>query len=700
MPELFIELISEDIPSAMQDYASKSLADATGQWLAECHLAYGNIFSFATPRRLVVVAEQVAGTQTDRVAERRGPRVDAPEKARAGFLRGLGHVDYDLTEIEDKKGRFWLAKFVEKGQPTTELLARSMPEILKHFPWPKSMRWGTGDLRWVRPLQSVNCVFGGKQVEFEIDGLRSGNTSCGHRFLAPAPFSVHDFSDYQDRLSKSFVILDGSQRLEIITTASSELARQQDLRLRDDPGLLDEIKGLVEWPVPLLGRIDDGFMDLPSEVLVTSMREHQKYLALEREDGQLAPFFIVVANLAARDGGQSIIKGNERVLRARLWDAKFFWQQDRKRSLDSRNVDLEAMVFHERLGNLRQKAFRLENLAAKISGEIANGNQDAAGYAGRLAKCDLVTGMVGEFPELQGIMGGHYARAEGLPSEITDAISEQYQFGGSDISLSGPVSCAVNLADKLDTLVGFFGAGIRPTGSKDPFALRRMAAGIAWIIRRHGLRISLRRCIALALDQYHSCGIESVNSTSELIEEVLSFIKLRGSTSEIAAERDARPKAPFNIPSVFNTVFARPDDDLVRLDHLRIALLDLLDSDDGQSLTAAFRRANNILKIESKKEGVQGFGSAVDPGLMIDPFESELLEKLNHMADPLEQSMRNDDFASAMSLLASSRAAIDNFFENVMVNTEEPNLRLNRLRLLTVFCEQTAKIADLSLIED
>lgn len=698
MAELLLELLSEEIPAKVQDRAKTDLQRLVLGVLDAHGLCYGASHNYATPRRLALVVETVQASQADQQIERRGPRLDAPGKARDGFLRGLGEVDYELGQIDDKKGSFLLARFVVPGRSAKTILGEALPELLSQFPWPKSMRWGTGHERWVRPLQGISCLLGGEVVPFSALEITSGAGTVGHRFMGPAPFDFADFSIYRSRLRAAHVILDADERRTYIADLASQLARSVGLVLRQDQALLDEIKGLVEWPVPILGRIDDAFMELPAEVLTTSMREHQKYLTLETQEGNLAPYFVAVANISASDGGQAIRAGNERVLRARLWDAQFFWDQDRRVRLEDRLDALRAMVFHADLGTLHAKAERLGLLASALASWIEGADAGLAAKAGQLAKADLVTGMVGEFPELQGVMGGYYARSEGLDPQIADAIAGHYRFGGEP--LPGPVACALALADKLDTLCGFFMIGIKPTGSKDPFALRRMAAGIAWVIRAHDLRLGLRDAISAAIDGYPESLLPVDQGKTQLIDDILQFIKHRGNAVEVLQETTRLGTYPFNIPAVFATVAANPDDDLVRLDKLRGALLDLLATADGQSLMAAYRRAANILRLECKKDKVERMDGLVEPGLLKAAEEAQLFAELDQLQVSLDDDMQQERYTAAMRSLANLRPTIDAFFDGVMVNAEEPEIRVNRLRLLTLFCARAERIANFSLIED
>ena len=690
MAELLLELFSEEIPARMQARAMADLERLVVQALAEAGLAHGTVLRHATPRRLCLAIDGLAVGQADRSIERRGPRIDAPEKARAGFLGSLGAADYELDEVEDKKGRFILARYVEKGRPTADILAEAIPEILRGFPWPKAMRWGSGEARWVRPLQGILCVLDGRVVPFSFAGIESGKTTRGHRFLAAQPFDVASFAEYERGLEKAHVVLDTAARRETIALEAVRLAEAEGLRLRADDRLLDEVAGLVEWPAPLLGKIDAAFiMELPEEVLVTSMREHQKYLALEDDAGRLAPFFIAVANITAPDGGATIVDGNERVLRARLWDARFFWDQDRKVTLEDRLQALEPMILHEKLGTIRHKVDRIEKLARELAGPCA-AEPDLAARAARLAKADLVTGMVGEFPELQGVMGGHYARSEGLPEAVARAIGEHYRpQGPADGCPTAAESVAVALADKLDTIAGFFAAGIRPTGSKDPFALRRAALSIIRLVTENGIRLDLTDAFAAALSGYDDIVAHDGNAVSA---ELFEFF-----TERLAVQQREAGIRHDVLRAVRNSSQKR---DLVDLIARAGALQALLASEDGENLLAAYRRAGNVVKIELDKDGVDDFGTAVDREAMVAREERELLDALMNAREPLETGFIAERYDRVMATLASLRPRIDAFFDHVMVNSDDPTLRSNRLRLLTLFLRDFSRVADFSSIED
>ncbi|MCB2010610.1 MAG: glycine--tRNA ligase subunit beta [Geminicoccaceae bacterium] len=688
MAELLIELFSEEIPSRMQDRAREDLAAGVVKILDDAGLAHGQANSFATPRRIVLVIDGVAGEQADREVERKGPRVDAPEKAREGFLRSLGVTDYRLDEVEEKKGRFLVARFTEEGQGTRALLEAELPGVLARFPWPKSMRQGDQDTRWVRPLHGILALFGGETLTISFSGVESGNTTRGHRFLAPASFEVTGFADYVAKLEEARVVLDGDRRRGTIFAKAKELAKGQGLRLRDDEKLLDELKGLVEWPVPLLGHIDEKFMELPEEVLVTSMREHQRYLALEDEAGKLAPFFITVANIDAPDGGRAIIEGNERVLRARLWDAKFFWDLDRRTSLEDRLAALEPMVFHAELGTLRQKVGRMERLAGRLA-DTCGADEQSARQAARLAKADLVTGMVGEFPELQGVMGGYYARHEGLDERVATAIAEHYRPQGPADSLpSTAEGVAVALADKLDTLVGFFAAGIRPTGSKDPFALRRAALSIIRLLLENGIRLDLDRAINSGLDGY---GERFAGSDRAAISgDIADFM-----TDRLAVQQ----RESGTRHDVIRAVSATGErGDLVNLAARAAAVQSFVDSDDGRNLLAACRRADNILRIELAKDGVSAAGK-VDENLLGEAAEREFAGASAKLREGMHGLLDNESYEEAMRLAAGMRAPVDRFFDEVMVNDDDPAIRANRLALLGAFVTEFGRIADFTVIE-
>ncbi|HMM13213.1 MAG TPA: glycine--tRNA ligase subunit beta, partial [Parvibaculum sp.] len=525
MSELLLELFSEEIPARMQKRASEDLARLVADALKAAGVEAKAARAFATPRRLALVMEGLPEKTPDVKEERKGPKVGAPEQAIQGFLRAAGLASIDEATVqEDKKGAFYVAVSEKKGRPTAELLAEIVPEVVRAFPWPKSMRWGAGTLRWVRPLHSIVCLLGGKVVPFEIDGIASGDVTRGHRFMGPEEFAVKDFADYVAKLEAHKVILDPAERAKAIHEGARRLADEAGLKLVEDEGLLAEVAGLVEWPVPLIGRIDDEFMSVPQEVLTSTMRANQKYFALKEANGRLAPRFVVVANLVAGDGGRAIVNGNERVLRARFSDARFLWDQDRKHTLESRLPKLEEVVFHAKLGTVREKAERIARLARELAAVIPGVDPKKAELAGRLAKADLVSGMVFEFPELQGLMGSYYAKADGLGDEIADAIAEHYSpLGPSDDVPESALGKVVAFADKLDTLVGFWAIDEQPTGSKDPFALRRAALGIVRILLEGNFRVGLWGVFGDSMTAYTHGGFDWQGKGPRAANDLLAF---------------------------------------------------------------------------------------------------------------------------------------------------------------------------------
>jgi glycyl-tRNA synthetase beta chain len=687
MAELLLELLSEEIPARMQDRARTELAQTMTDALSAADLAFERpLRSFATPRRLAVVVAGLPQQQADRVVERKGPRMDAPEAARAGFLRGLSGLDHTLEERDDRKARVLFALVRERGRAIAELLAELLPGVIARLPWPKSMRWGDGEFRWVRPLKSILCVLDGAVVEFELAGIRSGNRTGGHRFMAPDCFAVRDFADYVVKLRDAKVVLDGAERRALIERGALALAQSLGLVVPDDPALLDEVKGLVEWPVPLLGAIDEAFMAVPPEVLVTTMRTNQKYLALHRADGSLASRFVLVANMAASDGGVSIVAGNERVLRARLWDARFFWDQDRKSTLESRLPSLARIVFHAELGTQGERVERLVALTGELVPHVPGADRVLAERAALLAKADLVSGMVGEFPELQGIMGGHYAAAQGEPPAVATAIREHYApRGPEDRCPTAPESVALALADKLDALVGFFAAGIRPTGTKDPFALRRAGLGFIRLIFENRLRLPLRSATTAAARGFGDrfAEFDPDELIAFLVERLKVHLRERGVRHDLIAA----------------AVAVGAEDDLLRLVARAEALQAFIDSEDGRNLLTAFRRAANIVGIEEKRDGRRYDGHPV-PGALVDPAEEAMFAALEAAGTRISAALANEDYMGAMAALAALRRPVDGFFDAVLVNVQEPDLRLNRLLLLGRIRSSLERVADFSLIEE
>lgn len=704
MAELLLELFSEEIPARMQARAGEDLKRLITDKLTAAGLAFTRAEAFATPRRLALVVDGLPESQPDLREERRGPRVGAPDQAIQGFLKANGLASLDACEQRDTgKGVFWFAVVEKKGGRTAEMLPGLAAAAIAELPWPKSMRFAAQTFRWVRPLHGVVATFDGAPLAGGVDlgGDRSiafGNETRGHRFLAPEPFTVAGFGDYKVKLRESYVILDPAERRARIKAEAEKLAGAEGLTVKPDDALLDEVTGLVEWPVVLMGRIDEAFMAVPPEVLTTSMRTHQKYFSLLKEDGSLAPRFLVVANTEAEDGGKTIVAGNERVLRARLSDAKFFWDQDRKVKLEERVPSLKEIVFHARLGTVADKMDRVETLAFELASFVPGADVDQVRTAARLAKADLTSGVVGEFPELQGVMGRYYALHEGEKADVADAIAEHYApLGPSDRCPAAPVSVTVALADKIDTLVGFFAIDEKPTGSKDPFALRRAALGVIRLITENQLRVPLVPVLEKAKKQVPGVTAEALverkgwdRKIDSIALDLLDFFadRLKVALRERGVRHD-----------LISAVFALGgEDDLVRLLARVEALKSFLDSEDGANLLTASKRASNIVRIEEKKDG-QAHDQAVDGGLLILPEERALHDALGEAATASAAALDAEDFAGAMSALAKLRRPVDAFFDEVTVNCEDARLRANRLRLLSQIRATLSGVADFSKIE-
>jgi glycyl-tRNA synthetase beta chain len=769
MPDLLLELLSEEIPARMQRRAAEDLRKLVTDALVERGFLYEGARAFVTPRRLALHVVGLPAKGQDVREERRGPRVGSPDKAIQGFLKaaGLASLDQARIETDAKKGEFYVAVMERPGRPTPEVLAEILPAIIRDFPWPKSMRWGAqsaepGSLRWVRPLQSIVCTFGPETevpdvVPFAVDGVIAGDVTRGHRFMGPAPVKVRRFDDYVVALERARVVLDAERRRDIIRTEAQNLAFARGLELVEDEALLDEVAGLVEWPVVLMGSFDEAFLDIPSEVIRATIRANQKCFVLRdaissplagevarpqagseggagaslSDDGAPSPappgkgegkgdlsnHFILVANLEARDGGAAIVAGNERVVRARLSDAKFFWDTDRKTRLEDRLGRLRAIVFHEKLGTQYERVERIAALARVISdiiepqkrvGEtLFRGN--AATYhnsvllAAHLAKADLVTEMVGEFPELQGLMGRYYAQAQGKPPQVARAIEEHYKpLGPSDRVPTDPVSVAVALADKIDTLVGFWAVGEKPTGSKDPYALRRAALGVIRLLLENGIRLPV---VAVFVEHHVKQGaafsayepdeergpIEQIEySATEAALDLLAFLaeRLKVYLREQGARHD-----------LIDAVFALAgQDDLLMIVRRVEALGRFLDTDDGKNLLAGYRRAANILRIEENKDS-RSYDGMPDVTAFVADEEKALALALAKASAAASDAIGRDDFEEAMRALAELRPAVDAFFDKVTVNADDPRLRENRLRLLNMLRRATREVAEFSRIE-
>jgi len=701
MPDLLLELFSEEIPARMQRRAAEDLKKLVTDALVERGFLYEGAQGFATPRRLALTVMGLPVKGQDVREERKGPRVGSPDAAIQGFLKGAGLTSLDQAKIESdpKKGEFYVAVIEKPGRATTDVLAEILPQIIRNFPWPKSMRWGAaskdpGSLRWVRPLQSILCTFGPETedpeiVRFEVDGIVSGDVTYGHRFLAPEPIRVKRFDDYVPALDRAKVVLDANRRKDMILHDAKDLALAQGLDLVEDEGLLEEVAGLVEWPVVLMGSFDEAFLDIPPEVIRTTIRANQKCFVLrDPATGRLANKFILVSNLIASDGGKTIIGGNERVVRARLSDAKFFWETDQKVKLEERLEKLKTIVFHEKLGTQYERVERIAALSKELA-PMVGANAGLAETAALLAKADLVTEMVGEFPELQGLMGRYYTALQGHNPSVAAAIEEHYKpLGPSDRVPTDPVSVTVALADKIDTLVGFWAINEKPTGSKDPYALRRAALGVIRLVIDNNLRVRLQPAFAAGLQKLKQQA-DAVGVSNDL----LSFFadRLKVYLRDQGARHD-----------LIDAVFAlEGQDDLLMIVRRVEALGRFLDTEDGANLLAGYRRAANILRIEEKKDG-RAYSEAPDLQIVNDQgqIEEKALAVVLHQArEEAAAAIGSEDFEDAMRALSRLRQPVDAFFDKVTVNADDPALRANRLRLLNSIREATRTVADFSRIE-
>ena len=673
----------------MQQRAAEDLRSAVVSGLQDSGFEVSGAHCYVTPRRLALVIDDVPAQSPASCEERKGPRIDAPAKAIEGFLKAAG-VTLDACDIASgKKGEYYLARIEKPGVPAGEVIAALIPDVIRKFPWPKSMRWGTGKLRWVRPLHSILCVYDGQPIPFSIEGIKAGNTTCGHRFMAPDTITVSAFADYRSKLQDQFVMLDFQERADFITAEAEKLARSKRLQLIRDDALVREVAGLVEWPVVLAGEFDKGYLSVPPEAVITSIRSHQKCFCLKKKSGPLANHYLLVSNLIARDGGRKIVAGNNRVISARLSDAKFFWDSDRKIKLKDRLPALKKVTFHARLGNQMERAGRLEKLAGKIAAHI-EADKENTELAARLAKADLVTGMVGEFPELQGIMGCYYAREEGLDEDIATAIRDHYKpLGPADTVPAGKVAKAVALADKIDMLTGFWAIDEKPTGSKDPYALRRAALGVIRILIEDGLRLPLKVMFEAGF-KLHQHNHDEGFADSFSSQELLTFFagRLKVYLRDHGARHD-----------LIDAVFALGDqDDLCMIVKRVEALAQFLKTDDGQNLLAGVRRAVNILRIEEKKDGVTFTGNPLQ-NLLVLGEEKDLHRAITAANARTINAIKAEDFTAAMHAIAALRGPVDAFFDKVTVNADDPNFRENRLKLLNRIREVTATVADFSKIE-
>jgi len=702
MPDLLLELFSEEIPARMQARAAEDLRKAVTDRLVEAGLPYDGAKAFVTPRRLTLAVQGVPVRQPDRREEKKGPRVGAPEQAIAGFLKGAGLKSLSEAKVQpDKKGDFYVAVIEKAGRPALDVISEILPEVIKTFPWPKSMRWGPrskdpGALTWVRPLHSILATFGPETEEpdivpFTVDGIAAGNQTRGHRFLAPEVFTVRRLADYSSKLEKAKVVLDAERRRSIIETEAKQLAFAQGLELVEDERLLAETAGLVEWPVVLMGSFDQAFLQIPQEVIRATIRNNQKCFVLrDAAHAKLVDKFVLVANLEAEDGGQAIVAGNERVIRARLSDGRFFYQTDLKTKLEARLPSFNDIIFHEKLGSQAERIERIERLAGELA-PIVGADEEKAKRAAHLCKADLLTEMVGEFPELQGTMGKYYAQAQGEEEAVAHAIEDHYRpKGPDDLVPSDPVSVAVALADKVDTLVGFWTNDEKPTGSKDPFALRRAALGVIRLVLSNNLRLPLGHWIHVAHGGHVMSQAGAIIRSDKVIPDLLSFFadRLKVQLRDQGARHDL-------VDAVFSL---EGQDDLLLIVRRVEALAQFLDGEDGKNLLAGYRRATNIIRIEEKKDG-RAYTGSPRANLYQLAEEKALAKAIDAAKIEAARAVEKEDFVAAMRAIAKLRPAVDAFFDKVTVNVEDKALRENRLKLLNEIRAATRAVADFSRIE-
>jgi glycyl-tRNA synthetase beta chain len=740
MPDLLIELFSEEIPARMQARAAGDLQKRMTDGLVEAGLTYAGAASFSTPRRLTLALQGVLAESPTLREERKGPKVGAPDKAIEGFLRGAGVTRDQLEERDTPKGAVYFATIEKPGRPAADIIAEVLEDTIRNFPWPKSMRWGAGNLRWVRPLHSILCVLsdeaGTSVVDLDVDGLKSGDTTCGHRFMAPARFSVTGFDDYVAKLKRAFVVLDASERAEAIWQDATNQAFASGLEVVEDKGLLTEVAGLVEWPVVLMGSIDDEFLGLPPEVLQTSMKEHQKFFSVKNPKTGRIEKFITVANRETADDGATILAGNQKVLSARLADAKFFWEND-IRVAEAGAAEwlskLDNVTFHNKLGTQGARIARIAALAREIA-PVVGADPDLAEAAAKWAKADLSSEMVYEFPELQGLMGRYYAGPAGHPPEVANAAMEHYSpLGPSDDVPTAPVSVAVALADKLDTLTGFWAIDEKPTGSKDPFALRRAALGVIRLVLENNARAGLERFFDSQLLR-HEIAQNGEDAVSRgLMADMLGEIAEHGVfgsavrtvldafdgdlPAHMEELKERLPDVSRDLLIFFHDrlkVFLRDqgirhdvidaciamdgNDDLTLLVKRARALEDFLKSHDGENLLQGFKRANNILAQAEEKDGVE-YSYGADVKFAEDDSEIALFNALEAGQAAISSAIEAEDFAAAMRGMAALRGPIDAFFEAVQVNSDNPVVRRNRLNLLSQIRSVCGQVADLTRVE-
>ncbi|MGN6747433.1 MAG: glycine--tRNA ligase subunit beta [Xanthobacteraceae bacterium] len=702
MSELLLELFSEEIPARMQVRAAEDLRKAVTDRLIDAGLTYDGAKAFVTPRRLALAVHGIPMRQPDRREEKKGPRVGAPEQAIGGFLKAAGLKSIgDAKVTPDKKGDFYVAVIDKPGRPALEVIGEILAEVIKSFSWPKSMRWGAqsknpGALNWVRPLHSILATFGPETedpdiVPLTVDGIVAGNQTRGHRFMAPETFTVRRLADYAAKLDKAKVVLDPERRRDIIRTEAGQLAFAQGLELVEDEGLLAETAGLVEWPVVLMGSFDQAFLQIPEEVIRATIRNNQKCFVLrDAAHAKLVNKFLLVANLEAADGGAAIVAGNERVIRARLSDARFFYQTDLKRRLEDRLPSFADIIFHEKLGSQGERIERIERLAGELA-PMVGADAKKAKRAARLCKADLLTEIVGEFPELQGTIGKYYAEEQGEDEAVAHAIEDHYRpKGPDDLVPNDPVSIAVALADKIDTLVGFWAVDEKPTGSKDPYALRRAALGIIRLVLDNKIRLPLLETMKTAAGLIKASRPDAIADSKQLPADLLAFFadRLKVQLREQGARHD-----------LVDAVFAlEGQDDLLLIVRRVEALGQFLDSEDGKNLLAGYKRATNIIRIEEKKDN-RHYTGAPQARLYRQPEEKALASAIETTETEAARAVEKEDFVAAMRAMAKLRPAVDAFFDKVTVNVDDKALRENRLKLLNQIREATRAVADFSKIE-
>jgi glycyl-tRNA synthetase beta chain len=737
MPDLLIELFSEEIPARMQARARDDLRRMITDGLVTAGLTYAHAAALSTPRRLTLAVEGLSAHSAAVREERKGPATTAPQPAIDGFLRATGLTLDQLETRPDKKGEAYFAIIERPGRAAPDIIAEVLEATIRTFPWPKSMRWGAGSLKWVRPLHAILCLLtdeaGAEVVPLTVDGITASNTTHGHRFLSPAPFAVSSFDDYTAKLKRAHVILDAAEREAAIWHDATTAAFAAGLEVVADPALLAEVAGLVEWPVVLMGRIDAAFLDLPAEVLQTSMREHQKFFSVKNPKTGRIEGFITVANTETADNGATILHGNQKVLRARLSDAKFFWENDLRvaRAGMSEWLDgLKSVTFHNKLGSQSDRITRIAALAREIA-PMVGADPDMAEQAARLAKADLRSAMVGEFPELQGLMGLYYARAANLPEPVALAARDHYSpLGPTDTVPTEPVSVAVALADKLDTLTGFWAINEKPTGSKDPFALRRAALGVIRLLLSNDVRLSIDRLVDVQILR-HQSGPTPV--APDLLSQILSTATQHGMFGDLTRRliegaeklvpdwlvpvRDHNPDLSDSLRDflherlkvylkdqnirhvVIDACLAMPGNcDLTLLVKRAQALQATLATDDGSNLIAGFKRANNILTQAEEKDGVE-YSYGADPKFAETDEERALFTALDTAEGAIKPAMATEDFTTAMQSMATLRAPIDAFFTATQINTDNQIVRRNRLNLLHRIRTICLSVADLTKLD-